>query len=309
MRWRQPVLSLVTAILLAACAASPAGPSDQAEPIGAASASPTSEVGTSATPSRPLETPGASAEPASSTGAGVSPNPAVALLEPWQTARVRVNGLAVRRGPDPLAPLVAAYRYDVATSREVLVTDAVRLNDGYFLWIEDGPLVIEGVPWYHVGNSARQGEPTPESSHGWDADGDEFRSDYGWVAGGDGTSAYLVADEPPPPPPDEPVYGSAPDPYALMHAIGDARSETFELDAPVGIRWYGADPEGGSCRLTIMLEPLGVELLARGITGWDGGDDWWPKGYDYTEPLPAGAHWVEVQSDCSWSLRVVRIIG
>jgi hypothetical protein len=221
---------------------------------------------------------------------------------------VRVNGLAVRTAPEASAPLVAAYRYDVDTNQEVLVTDAVRLNDGNFLWIEDGPLIIQGIPWYRVGNSARQADLTVHLL-GWDADGDEFHSDYAWVAGGHGTSVYLVADEPPPPPPDEPVYGDAPDLYALMHAIGDARSELFELDAPVGIRWYAADPEGGSCRLTMKLEPVGVELLERDITGWDGGDDWWPQEYDFTEPLPAGDHWVEVQSDCSWSLRVVRIIG
>jgi hypothetical protein len=223
-----------------------------------------------------------------------------------QSVRVRVNGLAVRREPSPTAPLVAAYRFH--GDQESQVSDEVRLSDGYFLWIEDGPLVIKGVPWYRVANSQRQtDDPHGENVLVWDADGDEFRSDHGWVAGGDGVSVYLVPDDAPSHPSDAPVHGPAPEPFAILSGIGGGGSEPFQRGStPVGIRWYAADPEGARCQLTITLEPVGIGMASVRIDGWDGGDDFWPKDFETATPDEV---WIDVETDCSWSLRAVPIQG
>ena len=259
--------------------------------------------------------PRASAAPRVTASASTSAGPTTAvppydLVGPWQTARVVVNGLAVRSGPSTSDPLIEAYRWDDATDTEVQATDDVRLADGHYVFIELGPIVINGAPWYLVNNSDRQDEAHVAAGElRWDADGDEFRFDSGWVAGGDATNPWIVADELPPLAPGTPVYGDAPDPYALAHDIGSQRTTSFVLDAPVGIRWAAAAPDGGTCRIVMTLEPLGLEMLATDITGWRIGDDYWPRDYDFQEPLPSGDHWIEVETDCSWSLRVMRIIG
>ncbi len=231
-----------------------------------------------------------------------------AVLESWQSARVRVSGLAVRTGPASTYPLVAGYEWDAATYTGVLATDAVRVNSGYFLWIEDGPLVIDGIPWYRVGNTQRQTGMAPDELLMWDADGDEFRDDYGWVAGGDGASSFLVADDPPPPPRDEPVQGRGPNPYAILSGIGNGGTDSFEPITPVGIRWYAAHPAGDTCRIRITLEPAGIEMALSTIETWAGGDDFWPRESSFEAQL-VGDHWVEIETDCSWSLRVVPIQG
>lgn len=236
--------------------------------------------------------------------------PPYELVGPWQTAKVVVNGLAVRSGPSTSAPLVAAYRWDDARGSEVPATDEVRLDNGHYVVIEDGPLVIDGTPWYLVNNSGRQDEAHLAAGDlRWDADSDDFRFDRGWVAGGDATSPWIVADDLPPLEPGQTVHGDAPDPYALAHDIGSERTTPFVLEGPVGIRWAAAAPDGGTCRIAMTLEPLGLEWLATDITGWSIGDDVWPRDNVVQESLPSGEHWVEVETDCSWSLRVVRIIG
>jgi hypothetical protein len=101
--------------------------------------------------------------------------------------------------------------------------------------------------------------------------------------------------------------GGTPDPIAVTHGIGSARADAFELTDPaVGIRWYAAPPTGVSCTITITLQPVGVVMASAEVDAWDGGDEFWPRGG--TQP-PDGDHWVEVDTDCSWSLRVVWIIG
>ena len=254
--------------------------------------------------------------PRTSAAATASPSAtpiAIAVADlpgPWQTVRARVNGLAVRSGPGSEYPLVAGYRWDNATNSEILETNSVRVDDGYYLWVEDGPIIIGNVAWYHVGNWSRQStDEGPDRNLRWDADGDEFRSDYGWVAGADGSNAFLVAAEPVPDPPGTPVYGGAPDPYAFEHGIGTGRTQAFVPGAPVGIRWFAADPDGASCRITMTLQPLGIEMLSTEVAGWDGGDNWWPQDSAWEAQLPSGDYWIDIDTDCSWSLRVVQIIG
>ncbi len=56
----------------------------------------------------------------------------------------------------------------------------------------------------------------------------------------------------------------------------------------------------------ITLEPIGIEMASVEVDSWAGGDDFWPK--DIETPT-TGDHWVEIETDCSWSLRAHRIQG
>ena len=59
----------------------------------------------------------------------------------------------------------------------------------------------------------------------------------------------------------------------------------------------------------MTLEPLGIQLLSTEVTGWDGGDNWWPQDSTWEAQLQPGDYWIEIDTDCTWSLRVVQIIG
>lgn len=263
-----------------------------------ATTSSTATTSPSADPSgTPAATPSPNADPSE------TPDGDLALLDPWQSVRVTVDGLAVRRGPGTEYSPVSAYLYDEATNTEVLDVEEVRLGDGRYLWVEDGPLVVDGTPWYRVAD-ARQADPDDEPMR-WDADGDEFRADAGWVAGGSGSDAYLVPDELPPPAPGDPVFGEGADPYAIAWGTGTGQTDAFEAGAPIGIRWAAAAPDGGSCSIRIMLEPAGVEMASVTVDGWADGDDFWPQEGN----APTGEHRLEVETDCTWSLRVVPIVG
>lgn len=244
-----------------------------------------------------------SGSPGPTAGPSPTPDGELALIAPWQSVRVTVSGLAVRRGPGTQYELVSNYRYDDETNTEVLEAEEVRLDEGHFLWAEDGPLVIDGVPWYRVYDSLPQTEPRDDIGR-WDADGDEFRADPGWVAGGSGSDAYLVPDEAPEP--SGPIYGEGPDPYAITFGTGDGRTDAFDLGLPVGVRWAAAAPEGGSCSIFIRLEPAGIEIVSMDVDEWGVGDDFWPK--DMSSG-PTGEHWLEVETDCTWSLRAVPVQG
>jgi hypothetical protein len=278
-------------------------------PDGTASQSPTPTASPSA---EPVETPADSPEPtgtidpaatpADSPEPTASPTGEVALFAPWQSARVTVDGLAVRRGPGTDFDLVSSYRYDADTNTEVLDEGEVRLDDGHYVWVEDGPLVIDGVPWYRVYDSLPQTEPREEPAR-WDADGDDFRADAGWVAGGSGSEAYLVPEDAPEP--DGPVGGEGPEPYAIIFETGGDATEPFSPDAAVGIRWAAAAPDGGSCTITFRLEPAGVEMASVQVDRWAIGEAFWPE----DGSVPEGEQRVEVETDCTWSLRVHPIIG
>jgi hypothetical protein len=295
--WRMPLIIAVVAVLAIGAGVALAlalGGRD-----GTASESPTA----TASPSPdPAETPAGSPEPTGTPEPTASPDGEVALFAPWQSVLVTVDGLAVRRGPGTDFDLVSSYRYDAGSDSEVLDEEGVRLDTGHYLWVEDGPLVIDGVPWYRVYDSLPQTEPRDGPAR-WDADGDEFRADAGWVAGGLGAQAYLVPEEAPEP--DGPVVGEGPDPYAIIYGTGGHATEPFTPVAPVGIRWAAAAPDGGSCTITFRLEPAGVEMASVRVDRWAIGDAFWPE----DGSLPDGDQRVEVETDCTWSLRVVPIIG
>jgi hypothetical protein len=191
---------------------------------------------------------------------------------------------------------------DAAGSAEVLVTDEVRVNEGHYVFVDAGPLVVAGVAWYRVINVAQPGDE-PEDTLRWDADGDDSRFDAGWVAGGDARTSFLVPDEPPPS--NGPSHGHGLDPLLLMAGAGNATSDPFFTDVPVGISWHAADPDGDACDMSITLEPASIDMGSLHVERFASGDDWWPR-----DGSPTGGDYrIDVQSDCSWSLRVSIIQG
>lgn len=308
--WRTPLLIAVVAVLAIGAGVAVAlllgEDPETASPSPAERSSPTASAdatGAPTAPPSPTATGDASASPTEGAGPTASPDGETALFVPWQSARVTVGGLAVRRGPGTSFDLVSSYRYDTATNAEVLDEEEVRLDAGHFVWVEDGPLVIDGVPWYRVYDTLPQTDSRDEPAR-WDADGDEFFTDAGWVAGGIGGEAYLVPDEAPEP--DGPVHGDSPEPHVVMFATGDDTTEPFSGGAsPVGIRWAAAAPDGGSCSISFGLEPAGVTMASVEVDGWATGDAFWPEDGSAVD----GDQRVEVRTDCTWSLRVVPIIG
>jgi hypothetical protein len=250
-----------------------------------------------------LIAPSAQESPVGPTAAVASMPPAATpAVEQWQFARVIVDGLAVRAGPGSSYPLIDGYAWNAARTAEVLVTDEVRVNDGHYVWVDAGPLVVAGVPWYRVTNVDQPGEDA-EDTLGWDADGDDSRFDAGWVAGRDAEAAFLVPDQPAPA--EGPHHGDGLDPLLLMAGSGNVTSDPFFTDVPVGVTWHAADPDEDACNISITLQPASIDMGSLRVEGFASGDNWWPREGSVT----AGNYRIDVQSNCTWSLRVGIIQG
>jgi len=274
----------ITLVLLSACASTAVDP-------------PASVSSGSAGPSVTLTEPPAASPTADMTA------PLPIELGPLEDAQVVVDGLAVRSGPGSSYPFVRGHIYDYVTNTYELVEDEVRLDAGYYTFVNHGPLVIVGIPWYYIGSRTQPGEAA-EYTTSWDADGDGFRSDGGWVAGASGVGPFLVAAVVPGP---EPQVGGGPEPYAVLHAIGDARSATFHVQGLGAfiVEWYAADPEGEACDMKVTLQPNGLEIDSARVQEWGHHDQIWPEDMEGVE----GDYWLEVDSDCSWSVTVRPIVG
>lgn len=279
--------SIVTAALIGGCAS--AAPPPESESATGALTAPSAEES-------PTQSPVTTATVAS------SPPASTTVVRQWQFARVIVDGLAVRAGPGSSFPLIDGYALDAAGTAEVLVTDEVRVNEDHYVYVDAGPLVVAGVPWYRVMNTDQPGDKTEDTLR-WDADGDDSRFDAGWVAGGDATTSFLVPDEPPPT--NGPFHGHGPDPLLLLAGTGNATSDPFFTDVPVGISWHAADPDGEACDISITLEPASIDMGSQQVERFASGDDWWPREGSPIE----GDYRIDVQSSCSWSLRVSIIQG
>ncbi len=242
----------------------------------------------------------ASEPQASATAAPARPiaSPAPGELGPIVGAQVVVDGLAVRTGPGTSYPLMAGRWWDATTGTELLAVPEVRLWAGYYAYISFGPLVVVGVPWYFIGPHWQPGEAQERV----------LRWDGGWVAGtsgGSGGDPYLVpADVPPDPSAGQ--YGEGPGPHAVLYATGSARSVTFAGYASGFIvEWYAAEPDGGACDIAITVRPNGDEIETARVQGWGQGRVMWPPDMMGAK----GDYWIDVESDCSWSVIAVPIVG
>ena len=131
----------------------------------------------------------------------------------------------------------------------------------------------------------------------WGTSRDDL-SDIGWVAGAVGDQAYLVADKLPRPNP------GPPPPYWTMHGVESVRSAVVNfppLDEgvwnPIGVEWYAADPEGQDCQIAVSMQPDGWEMGNQVIHEWGSGG-----GVTPLDGLLLGDKWLEVESDCSWTV-------
>ena len=147
-----------------------------------------------------------------------------------------------------------------------------------------GPIVEDDLGWYLV----------------TDADPDEPRFDEGWVAAGFEPEANLrstgrVAD-------DSPVVVS-------FAQIGDAQFGPIEVpDERHVIRWVAVDPEGVRCQFSVMLaagsaEPVPAIRATVGDTLIPGVLQ---SSFFVSQPGLRGQLFLTVQTDCAWTLAVVR---
>ncbi len=72
-----------------------------------------------------------------------------------------------------------------------------------------------------------------------------------------------------------------------------------------GVDWYAAAADGSVCDLKFTLQPNDVELDAATVEVW-GHDSLWNA---YLAALTEGDYWLEIVSDCSWSVTVNPVQG
>lgn len=221
-----------------------------------------------------------------------TPKPIAKLddVGPRSAVRVLVNGLAVRTGPGTEFPLLAAYRYP-----DRFVTAELRLNSGHYLVVEHGPVVVNGIPWLLVHNIQQPGESSDETLR-WDADGDEFHIDHGWIAGAGSDSSAWVAEDEFPTSPNDPVHGPGPEPYLILTGTGSLTTGAFATTAPAGIDWVAVDPSGGACAMKITVQPSGETLISERVEPVSSGTI---RAADGGATVSIG-----IETECAWSLVV-----
>lgn len=299
----RPARLLLVAIvaLLAACGPSAAGPST--DPSGSPQPSATPEPSPSETPrDEPSEAP----EPTDDADGTPSPTPAdtPTAFRFGDEVEVTVDGLAVRRFPLTSSPLVVALTTDAAGDR--VPAGDVRLNAGHRLWVDLGPIVLDGITWYQVHTGTQPGETEVIT---WDADGDGEGSDNGWIAGvGEAGDAYLAAV------PADPNAPLANPPLVEAGGEADFTSEPFTASFQVvGMYALGTNGEA-PCDFRVVLQPTGQVLYETSLTGaFDSGR----FATSETEALPEGEYTLEVtagvagnpEAGCPWTLTLFQAIG
>jgi hypothetical protein len=147
-----------------------------------------------------------------------------------------------------------------------------------------GPLVVDELGWYLV----------------LDADSDEPTFEEGWVAAGYEPEPFLAA-----------TGRAATDaPYvASLAGVGDAEEGPIEIsDAPHAIRWIARDPEGVRCSFAVSLLPPAADPVAtiRATVG-SGIDRGTLQPQTFAALGVRGTAFVQVASDCAWSLVILRV--
>lgn len=221
-------------------------------------------------PPTPGATPPPSPEPTPTGQSGASPTPDVAAIPDFTGGDVVTTtfaGLRVRDLPGT----------DTRVITGLLSADAE-------LEVVMGPIVEDGLGWYLV----------------TDADPDEPQFEEGWVAAGFEPDANLrstgrLAE-------DSPVVVS-------FAQTGDAQFGPIEVpDERHVIRWVAVDPEGVRCQFSILLaagsgEPVPAirstvgDTLIPGIL---------QSSYFLSQPTLRGQLFLTAQTDCAWTLAVVR---
>jgi hypothetical protein len=179
-----------------------------------------------------------------------------------------LDGLRVRQRPG-LNSVVVAGLLPIATELEVVM----------------GPILAEANGWFLVR----------------DADADEPEFGEGWIASGFLPDAYLT-----------PTGRVAEDaPYVASFAqTGDAEYGPIEIgEGDHRIRWVAVDPERVRCQLAVSLAPAGgaEPIPAIRATIGNGIDPGTLQPGSFAALGVRGPTFVFVESDCSWTLAILRV--
>jgi hypothetical protein len=147
-----------------------------------------------------------------------------------------------------------------------------------------GPIVVEKVGWYLVA----------------DADPSEPQFEEGWIASGFEPEAYLGS-----------TGGtSEATPFlASLAQTGNAEYGPIEIgDGQHAIRWIALDPERVRCQFTVLLAAgAGAHVPAIRATIGNGVDPGTLQPGSFAALGVRGQVFVTVESDCAWSLVIVRV--
>jgi hypothetical protein len=179
-----------------------------------------------------------------------------------------LDGLRVRQRPG-LNSIVVAGLLPIATDLEVVM----------------GPILAEANGWFLVR----------------DADADEPEFNEGWIASGFLPEPYL-----------SPTGRIAVDsPYVASFAqTGEAEYGPIEIgDGDHMIRWVAVDPERVRCQLAVSLGPAGSTepIPAIRATVGNGIDPGTLQPASFAALGVRGPTFVFVESDCSWTLAILRV--
>ena len=199
--------------------------------------------------STPAATPSTTAEPTP------QPLPSPPLFGWGDVVAATADGLAVREEPSLSSPLVKELTYSESgfapTGRDV------RLNAGHQIFVNLGPLMLDGRPWYRVESTAQPGEEYASLDFDPGADGSPGRA---WVAAADGSTPLLELVKPN-------AYVTGPG-APVAAGWGDSN---WVSDPFVTPDWSGAEHAlvaswalGGeapaSCAFSLTLQPAGIEF-------------------------------------------------
>jgi hypothetical protein len=199
------------------------------------------------------------------------PTPDAAALPDFaagQVVRTTIDGLRLRQRPGLTSNVVAGL-----------------LPLGAELGVVLGPVLVENQGWFLVVD-ADDGDPAFEE---------------GWIASGFEPEAFLTA------------TGASLDPNPFLAAFaqtGDAQFGPVEIaDEHHAIRWVAVDPERVRCQFDVLLEPPTGEAVRviRATVGTDLVPGTLLPGFLATVPELRGQLFLNVVSDCTWALVVVRL--
>ncbi|HSK94204.1 MAG TPA: SH3 domain-containing protein [Candidatus Angelobacter sp.] len=226
----------------------------------------------SPSPSRsPTPGPTPSSTPTSSPTPSPEPTPDlgdVPIFAGAELVATAIDGLRIRQRPG-LSSVVIAGLLPVGSELEILM----------------GPMPLDGVGWYLVA----------------DADPAEPSFEEGWIAAGFEPDAFLRA-----------TGRSVEDTSVVAsHALdGDAEYGPITIaDDRHVIRWAAVDPERRRCTFAVLLAPADGEPISaiRATVGSDLVPGTLQPTFFAAQPELRGQVFLTVQSDCAWSLVVIRV--
>jgi hypothetical protein len=284
---------LAAALVIAGC--TPPAARESQSPADSQAASPSASE---AQPTASIGTP--SASPSLHTGFDYS-----------DILRVEVNGLAVRQAPSLTSPLAQGYRGSELITAQP--TGDVRIDAGYFVRVELGPLWNGDTAWYLVW-PAEDARLHNNTGTWWDSNGDFATGggvDPGWVAASVGENLYLTLYRQPEPGEIE-QYRWIEQGFLMVSGTGNYESGPQARHDLFGFNWVVAvDGHFSPCPFSISLVPEdGAEPVVVIQTSTTDVEQGPVTGPGSQIELPwgssAGGTWdsfaVSINSGCTWAV-------